>query len=253
RRSSRAIRPWRMPCADASPSTVAAFSSAVPNTLTKTRAWRRSALVRTSVTVTNPTRGSLRSRFTASPSTSRTASSTRRMRAPPELILYLRLRRLELALHLPCLIHLQDIPLADALEVVEHDAALVAGGDFASVVVETAQRVDRRVGQDGAVAHDPDLRPAAHDAVGDVGAGDDADLGRAERLADLDGADRVLHDLRRQEACHGGSQVVERRVDHRVVADLHALAVGQGRGVAHRAHVEADDDGLRRGGEHDVG
>ena len=56
-----------------------------PSTLTYTRAWRRSGLVLTSVTVTNPTRGSFRSPATASPITWRIASSTRRIR--PVLIL----------------------------------------------------------------------------------------------------------------------------------------------------------------------
>src|SRR3979409_1915790 len=55
--------------------------------LTYTRAWRMSGLVLTPVTVTNPTRGSRRSFAMASLSTSRTASSTRRMR--PSAILSL--------------------------------------------------------------------------------------------------------------------------------------------------------------------
>ena len=59
--------------------------AASPSTLTYTRAWRRSALVLTSVTVTNPTRGSFRSPASASPITWRIASSTRRIR--PLLIL----------------------------------------------------------------------------------------------------------------------------------------------------------------------
>src|SRR4029078_3100840 len=51
-----------------------------PNTLTYTRAVRRSVDVRTPVTVTSPRRGSLRSPM-ASASTWRTASFTRRMRS----------------------------------------------------------------------------------------------------------------------------------------------------------------------------
>ena len=80
RRSSAATRRCRKPCADCSPSRLASRSASSPRTLTYTRAWRRSGLVLTSVTVTNPMRGSLRSCGTASLRTSRTASSTRRMR-----------------------------------------------------------------------------------------------------------------------------------------------------------------------------
>ena len=56
-----------------------------------------------------------------------------------------------------------------------------------------------------------------------------------------------------QHAGHGVAQVVERLVDDRVVADLDALALGDGARVAHRAHVEAEDDRVGGGGEHDVG
>src|SRR5262249_39078665 len=58
-RSSPAIRRCRKPCADPSPARLSARVSASPRTLTYTRAWRRSGLVLTAVTVTNPTRGSL--------------------------------------------------------------------------------------------------------------------------------------------------------------------------------------------------
>ena len=50
----------------------------------------------------------------------------------------------ELALDLPRLVDLEDVALLDVLEVREHDAALEARRDLAHVVVEAAQRVDRR-------------------------------------------------------------------------------------------------------------
>src|SRR3954447_14461782 len=97
-----------------SPRTVAS-----PSTLTKTRAWRRSGLVSTAVTVTKPTRGSLRSCVRASLSTSRMASFTRRMRS----LMLSRDERAahlhrELALDLSRLVDLQDVALLDVLEVV---------------------------------------------------------------------------------------------------------------------------------------
>ena len=59
---------------------------ASPSTLTKTRAWRRSGLVSTAVTVTNPMRGSLRPSASRADRTSLTASFTRLMRSPATLV-----------------------------------------------------------------------------------------------------------------------------------------------------------------------
>ena len=56
-------------------------SASPPSTLTYTRAVRRSGLVSTAVTVTNPIRGSFSSVAMASPRTSRITSLTRRIRA----------------------------------------------------------------------------------------------------------------------------------------------------------------------------
>ena len=68
-----------------------------PSTLTYTRAWRRSGLVSTEVTVTNPMRGSLSPSAIRAERTSRTASFTLRMRSGAILVKVL--RRYELAFH----------------------------------------------------------------------------------------------------------------------------------------------------------
>ena len=75
----------------------------------------------------------------------------------------------------------------------------------------------------------------------------------AEDRTHLDLADRLLDLLGREHALHRVAQLLEGAVDDRVGADLDALAVGDGRRVAHRAHVEADDHGVGRRGEVDVG
>src|SRR3954468_13939707 len=80
-RNSLATDCCRTPWADSSPAMVASRSSGVPRTDTYTRAWRRSGLVSTEVTVTNPMRGSRRPSVIRSETTSRTASFTRRMRS----------------------------------------------------------------------------------------------------------------------------------------------------------------------------
>src|SRR5256885_14040946 len=88
---------------------------------------------------------------------------------------------------------------SDVLEVAQHDAALEPGRDLAHVVVEAAQRLDLAGVDDGPVAHEPDLGAAADRAVGDIGAGDDADARRAEQLAHLDGAVGLIDLLRHPE------------------------------------------------------
>src|SRR5215211_349367 len=72
---------WRRPCDDSRPARVSARSWTDPSTLTNTRAWRRSGLVATAVTVTKPMRGSSRPSAIRAESTSRTASLTLRMRS----------------------------------------------------------------------------------------------------------------------------------------------------------------------------
>ena len=76
-------RAWRTPCEERRPASVASRSSSSPSTLTKTRAERRSGLVSTAVTVTNPMRGSWSSVAIAAPITSRMTSLMRRMRRWP--------------------------------------------------------------------------------------------------------------------------------------------------------------------------
>src|SRR4051794_33516327 len=75
---------------------------------------------------------------------------------------------LELALDLARRIDLQDVALLDVLEVLEHDAALLSGGDLADVVLEAPQRGDLAVVDDGAVAHQACLGAGGDAALGDL-------------------------------------------------------------------------------------
>src|SRR4051812_36099518 len=343
------MRRWRKPCAERSAAIERSRSGSLPSTETKTRAWRRSGDVSTAVTVTKPTRGSLSSCVIAPDKTSRTASSTRRMRPPLILVTpshptrpaaarrarpagsarrgSARRRRRhprrapgsrppaprpassaatcpggrprpprhrdavadapsrgsaplaspsgnrtrerrdgpaegrrrsapplgEGALDLPGRVDLDHVAFLDVHVVLEDHAALEARLHLAHVVVEAPQRGDLAVIDDRAVAHQPALGAAGGVPVGDHAAGDDADLGGAEDLPDLERADGLLDLFRREHALHGVAQLVDRAVDDRVGADLDALALSQLARLAHRADVEAEDDRVGRGGEVDVG
>src|SRR4051794_33467596 len=80
--SSLLISAWRKPRECRRPAMASSRAASSPSTLTYTRAARRSGLVSTPVTVTKPMRGSLRPAARCEDRTSRTASLTRRIRAP---------------------------------------------------------------------------------------------------------------------------------------------------------------------------
>src|ERR687887_1933081 len=114
------------------------------------------------------------------------------------------------ALDLARLEDLEDVALAEVVEALEQNPALEALGDLAHVVLEALELRDRRLVDDGAVAHDSRAGATADDVAGDVGAGDRAQsrdaeelphLGLAERLLRLDGpehADERLLDVLRE-------------------------------------------------------
>ena len=83
--------------------------------------------------------------------------------------------------------------------------------------------------------------PAEH-----VAAGDGADAGHPEDLADLGLARDDLFVLGREHADHGLLDVLEHLVDDLVGPDLDVLGVGQLARLAVGPHVEADDRGVRR-------
>src|SRR6476660_7277841 len=82
--------------------------------------------------------------------------------------------------------------------------------------------------------------------------GDVAELARPEDLADLRLTEANLLELRLEHALERCLDLLDGLVDHRVVPDLHALAVGDVGVLALGPDVEPDDDRVRRHGEVDV-
>ena len=105
---------------------------------------------------------------------------------------------------------------------------------------------------DDAVAHDTHVARALDLAVGDIAACDSADGRDFVGLADLGVADDGLAELRREHTLHSSLDLVDRIVNDAVHTHIDMVA---GRAVARRSvgtDVEADDDGIRGGGEHNV-
>src|SRR5580693_711353 len=151
--------------------------------------------------------------------------------------------------HLERLDHVTDLDVA----VTESDAALEALPDLGRVVLEPAQRIDAEVVRDDdAVADEAGLAVAGDRARADDAACDIADPRHPEDLANLGGTELGLLEDRLEHAPERGLDFLDRLVDDRVVADVHALALGQLAGPARGPDVEADDHGLGGDGQVDV-
>src|SRR6478609_7769275 len=155
------------------------------------------------------------------------------------------------------LLHLEgfdDVALLDVVEPLQDETALEALADLGGVVLLALQRCQvQAVRDDVAVADQAHLGVAPDDTTGDHAARDVADLGAAEDRADLRLTQGRLLELRLEHALERRLDLLDGVVDHRVVADLHTLALGQLRRLALRADVEADDDRVGGRGQVDVG
>ena len=102
------------------------------------------------------------------------------------------------------------------------------------------------------VAQEAHLGAAPDDAFGDHAAGDLADPGDVEHLADRGIAEEALAQGRRQHARQRVAHVVDHVVDDRVIADLDAVALRQLARLRVGPHVEADDQRAGRLGQDNV-
>src|SRR3990172_4264596 len=156
------------------------------------------------------------------------------------------------SLDLARLVGLEDVAFLQGLEGLEHDYALEPGLDLADVLLEALEARHRRVVDDGAVAHDPDARVPADDAVRDVAAGDDTEARGPKERAHLGLAQGLLDRLRREHADESLLDVLGELVDDPVGAHVHALALGELLRLGVGTNVEAGDDRVRGRRQHDV-
>src|SRR3954447_14348487 len=221
-------------------------------TLTRTLAWRRSGVVSTLVTVANPIRGSSTSRARIAVISSRRSSSIRSVRC-----VIARSGSLGRASGGQDPRHrlgdeaFDDVSFLQIVVVGQADAALVVLLDLADVVPEPAQRLDPIRRHDPAGT--PDAGTTADDpAVRHEAAGDDGALADAEDLANLRPALHDLDDLGLEESLERRGHVVRQLVDDVVQADVDALGFRRPAGRVGDLCVEADDDRVRGGRQHDV-
>src|SRR5690242_177906 len=128
---------------------------------------------------------------------------------------------------LPHLVGLDRVPDVD-VAVADADSALVALADLGHVLLEPAQRVHGEVlRHHDAVADQAGLAAPVDGAGTDDGAGHVADPRHPEDLADLRRAELRLLELGLEHPLERGLDLIDRLVDDRVVADVHALTLGQ--------------------------
>src|SRR5690606_6997822 len=154
---------------------------------------------------------------------------------------------------LPLLVGLDDVVHLDVVVLAQGQTTFEALADLDGVILEPAQRRDLQVFRDHhVVPQQARLGVAADLARGDQAAGDGAELGRLEHLADLCPAELDFLVLGLEHALEGVLDLLDRLVDHRVVAHVHAFAGGDLGRLALGPDVEAQHDDVVGDGEVDV-
>src|ERR1035437_5686887 len=255
-------RPWRMNgMARLSAIRVAFRSSSVPMTLTHTRAWARSGVVSTLVTVTKQMRGSATSRSSAWLISWRSSASILSVRwvigtgssidSAPVGGATQDASTGRPAHHLLSEA-LDDVTLDQIVRPREADAALEVGCDFPDIVLHAAEAFDPVGGDHLSTAPDANAAAANDATVGDVATGNDRGLADPEDLANLGPALDCLDFHRLEQAAEGSLDIVGELVDDVVLADVDFLRLGGPAGRVGHLGAEGDDDRIRCRGKHDV-
>src|SRR5438445_1212592 len=147
---------------------------------------------------------------------------------------------------------LDDVSLFHVVVALETDAALVALGHFADVLLEPSQGPDRAL-----VDHDPvanQAHPGApdHPPRRDVGSRDRPHAADRVDLAHFRTPQHHFDHLRREEPAGELLDVVEDFVDDPVEADIHPVGLRQTPDLGLRSDIEPDHPREAGCGEHDV-
>ena len=148
---------------------------------------------------------------------------------------------------------LEDIALLNIVELCKSYAALKVLRDLLDIVLETAQGRNLVLGDDDAVAHHANLRVSCDLAAEDIAAGDVADGGDFDYLADFRSALLNLAELRSEHALDSRLNLVDAVIDYPVAADVTPVALGVLRRNRVGSDIEADDYRVRCVCKHDIG
>jgi len=156
------------------------------------------------------------------------------------------------ALDFDVLVSFDDVARLEVLEIVEADTTFEALTDLSGVVLEPAQRGNRALPDDRAVAQEADLGATRDDAGRHHASGNRTLLRDPEDLADLGFAGDLLLVLGIKHADHRQFDILEQLVDDLVGADLDLCVIGSLTSRTVRPHVEPDNRGIGRLGQRDV-
>src|SRR5215467_8177556 len=148
---------------------------------------------------------------------------------------------------------LHDVARLEVLEVLQADAALLAGDHFTHVILVVLQRADAALPYLLTVAHQLDVPATADFAFDHARAGDQAYARDLDRHHDLDAALPHLLVGRLPHSLGGPLDVLRQLIDDVVVANLHLLALGGPVASGSRLEVEAQDDGAGDARQQQVG
>src|SRR5262245_204312 len=160
---------------------------------------------------------------------------------------------LERALDLLDLEALDHIALPHVLIAFEGHAAFLARHHLAHFVLEAFERGKLALMHDDVVADQPDLRATLDFALGHAAARDFAHFRDGKHFEDFGVAEEGFAQGRREQTRHGLLHLVNEIVDHGVIPDLNALALGHFPRLRVGAHVEAEHHRARGCGERHVG
>ncbi len=152
-------------------------------------------------------------------------------------------------LHYKCF---EYIAFFDIIEFFQSYTAFIARCNFLDIVLETAERGNLVLKYNYAVAHYSYLSGAGNLAVLNIRACDGSDAGNMDSLAYLGMTEDNLAVYRLEHTLDSGFYLLYAFIDDSVCADIDTLLGGIVHSKLIGTDIEADDDGIRSGGECDI-
>lgn len=140
----------------------------------------------------------------------------------------------------------------DVVVAADVETALLSVRNLLDIILVLLELSELTREDDDGVANDTYFGVTRDFALGDDTSGNGADLGDVEGLLDFSRTRDFLFDFRREHTLHGTLDLLDGIIDDGIGADVNFLLLGKSFGTARRTDLEADDDGVGGGSEHDV-